>query len=77
MNGQRMRELRKAAGLRQIEVAIELGLDNQTVCNWENRNTELLKVYGESLENLVKDVERMYQIKIHRKAKKWGLLRYE
>jgi DNA-binding XRE family transcriptional regulator len=69
-----MRELRKSAELRQVELAAELGLDNQTICNWELRNTELPKVYGESVDALAKDVERIHQIKRCRKAKKWRFL---
>lgn len=74
MNGQRMRELRKSAELRQVELAVELGLRNQTIYNWESKNTELPKVYGEAVDVLVKDIERIHQIKRCRKSKKWRML---
>ena len=63
MNGYRMRELRKLAGLRQNEVAPELGLHHVTICNWEKSDSEIPKVYAEALARLVNDVERVHFIR--------------
>jgi DNA-binding XRE family transcriptional regulator len=68
MNGFRMREIRKRAGLLQREVALELALHYVTICNWERRNIELPKVYGEAFDRLANDAERVYFIKSTRHA---------
>jgi DNA-binding XRE family transcriptional regulator len=36
-----MRNFRMSAGLLQMEIVAELGVDNQTVCRWENSGAEL------------------------------------
>ena len=70
MNGYRMRDLRQKAGLRQNEVALELGLHSVTVCKWELTNKELPKAYGETFERLVNDAERVFWIKSTRRARR-------
>ena len=71
MNGPRMRELRKSVGLFQVEVALELGLDNETICRWEKReHWELPKVYAEALERLVADRDRLVAIKLRRRDRR-------
>lgn len=63
MTGNEMRNFRMSAGLLQVEIAAELGMDNQTVCRWENSGAELKKVYSEMFERLVRDAERIAGIK--------------
>lgn len=63
MKGLRMRELREIAGLKQNEVAPELGLHKVTICRWELSDKEIPKVYGEAFTRLVNDVERVAWIK--------------
>jgi transcriptional regulator with XRE-family HTH domain len=70
MNGYRARELRVFAGLRQSEVAAELGIHFVTLSNWERNNATILKVYAEAIERLVNDAERVYRIKQSRVARK-------
>lgn len=70
MNGFRMRELRERSGLRQNEVAPELGLHHVTVCNWEKSGKDLPRVYSEAFERLVNDVERVYFIKQSRRSRR-------
>ena len=38
MLGSQIRELRKAMHLTEVDLADELGVKKQTVCNWENEN---------------------------------------
>jgi DNA-binding XRE family transcriptional regulator len=65
--GKRMRELRRLVGLRQIEVAPELGINNETICRWERQeHKDLLKVYAEAFERLIRDPERVAAIKARR-----------
>jgi hypothetical protein len=66
-----MRELRQMAGLRQNEVAPELGLHPVTMCKWEGPRSdqEVPKVYSESFERLVNDVERVARIKNSRRVR--------
>lgn len=71
MNGYRMRELRKLAGLYQVEVAPELGLDNETLCRWEKQESrDIPKVYAEVFTCLVNDVERVAWIKKSRRSRR-------
>jgi len=70
MNGFRMKQLRNAAGLLQIEVAPELGVNNDTICRWENKDKEIPKAYAEVFSNLVNDVERVYFIKSTRRSRR-------
>lgn len=68
MNGFRMRELRKIARLRQVEVAPELGVNYRTIWRWEKENVELTKVQSEAAERLFSDIERMDVIRKARKS---------
>jgi len=70
MTGFRMRQLRQCAGLYQIEVAPELGLDNETICRWERKDRPVPKVYAEAFDRLVNDVERVAWIKAGRRARR-------
>lgn len=70
MNGYRMRELRHMAGLRQVEVAPELGLKHDTIYRWEKTNKEIPRVYAEAFERLVNDLERCAWIKRARLARR-------
>ena len=70
MNGFRMKELRQMAGLRQNEVAAELGLHYNTINRWEKREDDIPKVYGEALTLLVNDVQRVYWIKTSRRVRR-------
>lgn len=65
-----MRELRKIAGLRENEVAAELGLHYNTISVWERTDREILKAYAEVFQNLVNDVERVYWIKNTRRERR-------
>ena len=48
MLNERIRELRNAAGISQVELAEKLGVSKQSVSNWENDNIQ------PSIEMLVK-----------------------
>jgi DNA-binding transcriptional regulator YiaG len=63
MDGFRLRELRKMVGLRQVEVALELGVDNETVCRWERSGRKLTVLQERAVMELVRDVERVAGIK--------------
>lgn len=58
MTGSEMRELRLRSGLYQIEVALEMGLDNETICRWERSNKELPRAHEHLFKWLVGDEER-------------------
>ena len=65
-----MRELRRMAGLRQKEVAVELGVSAETVCRWEaggGRKNPIGRMVGEAFERLVNDVERVHLIRSSRR----------
>ena len=66
MNGARMRELRKLAGLRMKEVAEELGVSVDTIHRWE-RGGELPKLAARGMGELVGNIERVHWIKTMRK----------
>lgn len=70
MNGHRMRELRKIAGLTQGEVAAELGLHLVTVSNYERFDKDLTRCVSETFSALVNDVERVYWIKSTRRERR-------
>ena len=72
MNGYRMRSLRQCAGLLQIEVAPEMGLNNETICRWEKLDREIPKAYAEVFTTLVNDVERVHFIKSSRRSRRRG-----
>ena len=40
MLGSRIKELRKAFGLSQVELAIRMEVTKQTISNWENENIQ-------------------------------------
>lgn len=69
MDGRKMRDMRKGAGLRQKEVGPELGVNNDTICRWEHGGKEIEKVYWEAFERLVRDPERVAVIKGGRRRK--------
>jgi hypothetical protein len=58
-----------AAGLLQVEIAAELGVDNQTVCRREKSGTELRKAYADAFELLVRDSERVAAIRAGRRMR--------
>lgn len=71
MNGPQMRSLRQKAGLLQIEVASELGLDNETICRWEKReHKDIPKVYAEAMERLVANDRRVECLKQNRRDRR-------
>jgi transcriptional regulator with XRE-family HTH domain len=70
MTGKEMRELRLSVGLKQTEVAAELGVDNQTICRWEKAETELKKAYATAFELLVRNNERVAAIKSGRRMRR-------
>ena len=63
--GERIASLRKKAGLTQEELAEKLGISPQAVSKWENGTSDpstsnlfaLAKLYGISVEELLKEVE--------------------
>lgn len=55
MLNERIRELRVAAGLSQVELADKLGVSKQSVSNWENDNIQ------PSIEMLVK-IARIFNV---------------
>jgi transcriptional regulator with XRE-family HTH domain len=73
MDGLEFRDLRKIAKLRQVEVAVELGVHSRTIWRWEKDGVELTKVQSEAAERLFGDLKRMDGIrksrrKVHREA---------
>jgi DNA-binding transcriptional regulator YiaG len=70
MKGKKVRELRREAGLRQTELAAELGVDNQTLCRWEVTDRELTKAQELLVLAILKDWERIEWIKENRRVKK-------
>jgi len=70
MNGFRMREIREAAGLYQIEVAAELGLRNETLCRWEAKGSKLSKLVEEAFLRLAQDPERVAWIRRGRRQRR-------
>jgi DNA-binding XRE family transcriptional regulator len=70
MDGGRMRELRRMAGLTQGEVAAELHLHPVTICTYEKRNKELTHCVSATFLALVNDVERVHWIKNMRRARR-------
>ena len=66
MDGFRMRELRKFAGLTQKEVAMELGVNKQTVNRWEVGVSRIKRVVEGAFTILVNDVERVSWIRSSR-----------
>jgi DNA-binding XRE family transcriptional regulator len=70
MTGKEMRDSRMAAGILQVEIAMELGVDNQTVCRWENSGEELRNAYAQAFEGLVQNADRVGEIKICRRRRR-------
>jgi predicted transcriptional regulator len=70
MDGDRMRDLRRKAGLRQGEIALELGVHRNTVCGWERGSRRVSKVVEVSFVSLINDTEKIYWIKSSRKRKR-------
>lgn len=70
MTGDQIRALRLTSGLRQTEVAPELGVDNQTVCRWEKLGTALKKAYAVAFELVVGNSERVAAIKRGRRKRR-------
>jgi len=66
MDGFRMRELRRYAGLTQAEVAKELDVTKQTVHRWEKGETRIRRVVEGMFTTLVNDLERISWIKSSR-----------
>lgn len=62
----RIRALRLRAGLRQWEVANELGVGVNTVWKWEHNAVKIRRMHSEAMENLVSDPDRIAAIKSRR-----------
>ena len=60
-----MRELRLAAGLRQIDVAKKMNVDQGAVSKWESKETKpsrkyhkkLAKLYGVTVDELIRVID--------------------
>lgn len=72
MDGFRMRELRRIAGLSQREVAAELGVTGQTVYRWENWKSAISSWNSRLFLDLVHDIERVSWIKKSRPIRVHG-----
>ena len=59
MNGRRMREIRTAAKLLQREVAEQLYLDNDTICQWELKDKKIPRIYEDAFMRLMADPEKV------------------
>lgn len=63
MDACRMRELRSCAGLTQVEVALELGVDKMSVSRWERGRHPIRNKTEGKFVTLVNDPERIAAIK--------------
>ena len=70
MDGFRIREIREASGLLQVEVAMELGICQETLCRWEKSGKEVSKMAQEAFLRLTQDQERTAQIRKNRRQRR-------
>lgn len=82
--GQKLKEARTIAGLKQEELAQKIGVSRQTVSNWENNRSypdiasmmKLSDLYGLSLDEMLKEdrkVQEHYENRSERKRRFWKL----
>lgn len=83
--GQKLKEARMKAGLKQEELAKQLGVSRQTVSNWENDRSypdlgsavKLSNLYGQSLDEMLKDddsVIKAFEDLVQRRRKFWQMM---
>ena len=62
MLNERIRQLREARGMTQVELARQLSVTKQSVSNWENNNiqpsVEIADFFGVTLDDLLGRAER-------------------
>jgi DNA-binding XRE family transcriptional regulator len=71
MNGKELKDLRRKAGLKQVELANEFDIDDQTICNWESRNVNLRLIYSTAFQQLFDNPERIAAIIGSRKNRRF------
>lgn len=82
--GEKLKEARAKAGLKQEELAQTIGVSRQTVSNWENNRSypdiasvmKLSNLYGLSLDELLKEdkkVQEHFENKAEKKKRFWQL----
>ena len=82
--GQKLKEARNKAGLKQEELAQQIGVSRQTVSNWENNRfypdiasvMKLSDLYGLTLDELLKEdrkVQEHFEQKAAKKKRFWQL----
>jgi len=82
--GQKLKEERSKAGMKQEELAQAIGVSRQTVSNWENNRSypdiasvmKLSDLYGLSLDELLKEDERVqehFESKAAKRKRFWQL----
>lgn len=67
MHGKELKDLRRKAGIKQIELAYEFDIDDQTISNWESKNVPLSAVYSRIFDVFFKDKNRIEEIIASRK----------
>lgn len=83
--GQRLKETRQNAGLKQEDLAKQLGVSRQTISNWENGRSlpdvgsavKLSNVYNVSLDELLKDeqsVLKTFEDIVTKRRKFWQMM---
>ncbi|MBQ2928460.1 MAG: helix-turn-helix transcriptional regulator [Oscillospiraceae bacterium] len=83
--GQKLKEARIAAGLKQEELAKQLGVSRQTISSWENDRSypdlgsavKLSNLYGQSLDEMLKDgdsVIRAFEDLAAKRRKFWQMM---
>lgn len=70
MNGHEMEAIREQNGLRQREVAAELGVSNETICRWEQSGRELTRMAEGAFLRLIGDTELVKKIKDSRRVER-------
>jgi DNA-binding transcriptional regulator YiaG len=53
MNGFELKNIRTKLGLNQTQMGQELGVNNETICRWERKNTELGKLQSDAVRRLL------------------------
>lgn len=82
--GQKLKEARAKAGIKQEELAQQIGVSRQTVSNWENNRSypdiasvmKLSDLYGMSLDELLKEDKKLqehFENKAAKKKRFWQL----
>lgn len=72
MNGSRMRELRKDAGLYETEIASAMFVSRTTIYRWETGRVRIHPIVEAAFVGLVENVERVAYIKSFRANKRKG-----